>query len=880
MTDSDSTKGTGKHAGKASYEASDIKRLKGLKAVRERPGMYIGDTNETGLHHCVYEIVDNSIDEALAGFCKSVKVEIHRDGSLSVEDDGRGIPVAMHPEEKVPTLELVLTNLHAGGKFDKGAYQVSGGLNGVGAKCVNALSIRFVAEVSREGEVHQMKFSQGEVTQSIKVIGKTKRTGTKITFLPDPEIFTVTNFKYETLVRRLRELAFLVPGITIEVSDERDGRKDKFEFKDGIAEYVQFLNANEDTMHDKPVLIMAEVDFTDPANPRVMSADEKPKPGQRRMMLDVALQYNGRYDETVFCYTNLIANSEGGTHLSGFRSALTRVINAYAKANNLIKDKDAKLTGDDMREGLVAVVSVKHPDPKFQSQNKTRLTNPEVEGIVNSVVGEQLKYYLERDPKTGKRIVDKCLNAARAREAARKARETVRKSAMSSGGLPGKLADCSESDPSVCEIYIVEGDSAGGSAKQGRDRRYQAILPIKGKILNVEKARMDKILSNDEIRTIITACGTGIGRHEGDGAFDVTRCRYHKIIIMTDADVDGSHIRTLLLTFLYRQMPGLLDAGYVYIAQPPLYRIKRKKREQYVDNDADLNRILLELGSEDVNLLRLRDKHTFPGQKVDRIVEALARLESLGSGVARTGCPLSLYLDQQVAKTHALPRFVAKIRTGNEETFEFLIDEDARQNFMKEQAFDDFLSVQISREIKIKGLTVQQRINLYEIHENEGLSKLLKELVTHGLDVQQFTPSDKPRYQLIEGGNAEPEAEAEADAAGEKEAKTKGKEKAPAKKPRKEAEPVPLMSILELVNQIRVFGRKGLSIQRYKGLGEMNPKQLFETTMDPDKRRLLKVDVRDAAEANRVFAMLMGEDVPARRAFIEDNALNTSYLDV
>ena len=880
MTDSDSTKGTGKHAGKASYEASDIKRLKGLKAVRERPGMYIGDTNETGLHHCVYEIVDNSIDEALAGFCKSVKVEIHRDGSLSVEDDGRGIPVAMHPEEKVPTLELVLTNLHAGGKFDKGAYQVSGGLNGVGAKCVNALSIRFVAEVSREGEVHQMKFSQGEVTQSIKVIGKTKRTGTKITFLPDPEIFTVTNFKYETLVRRLRELAFLVPGITIEVSDERDGRKDKFEFKDGIAEYVQFLNANEDTMHDKPVLIMAEVDFTDPANPRVMSADEKPKPGQRRMMLDVALQYNGRYDETVFCYTNLIANSEGGTHLSGFRSALTRVINAYAKANNLIKDKDAKLTGDDMREGLVAVVSVKHPDPKFQSQNKTRLTNPEVEGIVNSVVGEQLKYYLERDPKTGKRIVDKCLNAARAREAARKARETVRKSAMSSGGLPGKLADCSESDPSVCEIYIVEGDSAGGSAKQGRDRRYQAILPIKGKILNVEKARMDKILSNDEIRTIITACGTGIGRHEGDGAFDVTRCRYHKIIIMTDADVDGSHIRTLLLTFLYRQMPGLLDAGYVYIAQPPLYRIKRKKREQYVDNDADLNRILLELGSEDVNLLRLRDKHTFPGQKVDRIVEALARLESLGSGVARTGCPLSLYLDQQVTKTHALPRFVAKIRTGNEETFEFLIDEDARQNFMKEQAFDDFLSVQISREIKIKGLTVQQRINLYEIHENEGLSKLLKELVTHGLDVQQFTPSDKPRYQLIEGGNAEPEAEAEADAAGEKETKAKGKEKAPAKKPRKEAEPVPLMSILELVNQIRVFGRKGLSIQRYKGLGEMNPKQLFETTMDPDKRRLLKVDVRDAAEANRVFAMLMGEDVPARRAFIEDNALNTSYLDV
>jgi DNA gyrase subunit B len=881
MSESESTKGTGKHAGKASYDASDIKRLKGLKAVRERPGMYIGDTNETGLHHCVYEIVDNSIDEALAGFCKHIKVEIHRDGSLSVEDDGRGIPVAMHPEEKVPTLELVLTNLHAGGKFDKGAYQVSGGLNGVGAKCVNALSSRFVAEVSREGEVHQMKFSQGEVTQRIKVIGKTKRTGTRISFLPDPEIFTVTTFKYETLVRRLRELAFLVPGITIEVADERDGRSDKFQFKDGIAEYVAFLNANEETMHDKPILIAAEVDFTDPSSPRVMADDEKPKAGQRRMMLDVALQYNDRYDETVYCYTNLISNPEGGTHLSGFRSALTRVINSYAKANNLIKDKDAKLTGDDMREGLVAVVSVKHPDPKFQSQNKTRLTNPEVEGIVTSVVGEQLKYYLERDPKTGKRIVDKCLNAARAREAARKARETVRKSAMSSGGLPGKLADCSESDPSVCELYIVEGDSAGGSAKQGRDRRYQAILPIKGKILNVEKARMDKILSNDEIRTIITACGTGIGRHEGDGAFDVTRCRYHKIIIMTDADVDGSHIRTLLLTFLYRQMPGLIDAGYVYIAQPPLYKIKRKKREQYVDNDADLNRILLELGAEDVNLVRLRDKHTFPGQKVDRIVESLARLESLGAGVARTGCALSLYLDQQDRKTHALPRFLAKIRTGNEEVFEFLADEDARQAFMKDQAFEDFLATQVSRETKVKGATVQQRINLYEIHENEALSKLLKELVAHGLDVQQFSAGDEARYHLLEGGSAEPEPEAEPAAADKAAPKGKAaKEKAPAKKPRKEAEPVPLRSILELVGQIRAFGRKGLSIQRYKGLGEMNPKQLFETTMDPAKRRLLKVDIRDAADANRVFAMLMGEDVPARRAFIEDNALNTSYLDV
>jgi len=590
------------------YDSSKIKVLKGLDAVRKRPGMYIGDTDDgTGLHHMVFEVVDNSIDEALAGYCKSIKVEIHADGSLSVEDDGRGIPVAMHPEEKVPTLELVLTNLHAGGKFDKGAYQVSGGLNGVGAKCVNALSDSFIAEVSREGEVHQMKFCRGEVTQSIKVIGKTKRTGTKITFHPDPEIFVATQeFKYDTLVRRMRELAFLVPGITVEMKDQRTNRADKFEFKEGIAEYVSFLNANEERLFEKPILISAEVDFTDLSNPRVMADGEKPKPGMRRMTLDVALQYNDRYDEMVFSYANLINQPEGGTHLSGFRSALTRVINHYAKSNNLIKDKDAKLNGDDMREGLVAVISVKHPDPKFQSQNKTRLTNPEVEGIVTSVVGEQLKYYLERDPKTGRRIVDKCLNAARAREAARKARETVRKSAMSSGGLPGKLADCSESDPSVCELYIVEGDSAGGSAKQGRDRRYQAILPIKGKILNVEKARIDKILSNEEIRTIITACGTGIGKHEGDGAFDVTKCRYHKLVIMTDADVDGSHIRTLLLTFLFRQMPGLIEAGYLYIAQPPLYRVSTGKETKYASTEKERDEAIASFKTKNVSVQRFK----------------------------------------------------------------------------------------------------------------------------------------------------------------------------------------------------------------------------------------------------------------------------------
>ena len=861
---------------KSNYSADNIQVLEGLEAVRKRPAMYIGDVGLKGLHHLVYEVVDNSIDEALAGHCDDIKVVIHVDNSITVTDNGRGIPVDMHPTQKKPAAEVVMTVLHAGGKFDKGAYQVSGGLNGVGAKCVNALSDSFIAEVSREGEVHQMKFCRGEVTQSIKVIGKTKRTGTKITFHPDPEIFVATQeFKYDTLVRRMRELAFLVPGITVEMKDQRTNRADKFEFKEGIAEYVSFLNANEERLFEKPILISAEVDFTDLSNPRVMADGEKPKPGMRRMTLDVALQYNDRYDEMVFSYANLINQPEGGTHLSGFRSALTRVINHYAKSNNLIKDKDAKLNGDDMREGLVAVISVKHPDPKFQSQNKTRLTNPEVEGIVTSVVGEQLKYYLERDPKTGRRIVDKCLNAARAREAARKARETVRKSAMSSGGLPGKLADCSESDPSVCELYIVEGDSAGGSAKQGRDRRYQAILPIKGKILNVEKARIDKILSNEEIRTIITACGTGIGKHEGDGAFDVTKCRYHKLVIMTDADVDGSHIRTLLLTFLFRQMPGLIEAGYVYIAQPPLYRIKRKKREQYVDNDPELNRILLELGSEDVNLLRLRDKHVFPGQKLDKIVESLARLESLGASIGRTGCQLGDFLDQQDHKTHALPRFIVRTRTGNEETYEFLADTDAKQAYLRKAGVEDFLADKIDREKKLKdGTVVQERVNVIEVFENEAITKVLKELETQGMDVKQFTAGEEPRYHLIDGSTAE-----EAPAAAEGEEEAKGEEK-PAKKIVKKAEPIPLGSILELIGQIRQFGRKGLTIQRYKGLGEMNPKQLFETTMDPAKRRFLKVDIADAAEANRVFAMLMGEDVPNRRAFIEDNALNTSNLDV
>ncbi|MBQ9759481.1 MAG: DNA topoisomerase (ATP-hydrolyzing) subunit B [Opitutales bacterium] len=853
---SDSEKLSKKDAGKASYDASDIKRLKGLKAVRERPGMYIGDTNETGLHHCVYEIVDNSIDEALAGFCSEIKVMIHGNGSVSVADNGRGIPVAMHPEEKIPTLELVLTNLHAGGKFEKGAYQVSGGLNGVGAKCVNALSEFFEAEVCRDGEVHNMQFCRGEVTVPIRVLGKTKKTGTKITFLPDPEIFTVLEFKYETLARRLRELAFLVPGITIAIEDERTGHRETFHFNEGLAEYVAYLNSGEETLFKNPILITAEVDITDPTNPVVLPKNyvTDPKKKISKMTVDVALQYNRRYSEIVFAYTNLINNPEGGTHLSGFRSALTRVVNNYAKANNLLKDKDPKLTGDDMKEGLVAVVSVKHPDPKFQSQNKTRLTNPEVEGIVQNVVGEGLKYSFEKDPAMAKAIITTATNAARAREAARKARETVRKGALSGGGLPGKLADCSEKDPSQCEIYLVEGDSAGGSAKQGRDRRTQAILPLRGKILNVERVRLDKMLENAEIRAMITAFGTGIGDggKNDDANFNIEKARYHKIVIMTDADVDGAHIRTLLLTFFFRYMRGLIDAGYVYIAQPPLYKVKRKKKEQYVENDAQMNAMLLKLGTEDISLFRKRDNQCFAPEALDKIVESMARLEVLGRGVSRYGCDLATYLDTHKRDTQELPRFLARVRTGNNETFEYLFSDDERLSFFARMEVEDITAATNIREIEGEGgQKVQQRVSVYEIYEAGQMTKILQQLAALGLDINQFTASEAPRYELIEGAGTD-----------------------------EDAKRYPLCSMLELIAKIRELGRRGLTISRYKGLGEMNPKQLFETTMDPATRRFLKVTIEDAAEANRVFTMLMGDDVPPRRQFIEDNALNTSYLDV
>lgn len=821
-------------AGK-NYTADKIQKLEGLEGVRRRPDMYIGDTGERGLHHCVFEILDNAIDESLAGFCHQISVTIHPNGACSIEDDGRGIPVDIHPKYKIPALELVLTNLHAGGKFGKGAYQVSGGLHGVGAKCVNALSEEFDVEVRRDGKIHRMEFCRGKVTQKIKVIGDCHNTGTKISFVPDPKIFQTTReFKYEILSKRLRELAFLNPGLRIALLDERSDRQETFHFENGIAEYVAYLNSGKTTLHERPITLEGSMaDGTTDGS---------------KTIVEVALQYNDSYGEQTYAYANSIFNIEGGTHLSGFRTALTRAVNAFAKQNNLLKEKDPPITGDDVREGLTCIISVKIAEPRFEGQTKTKLSNGEVDGIVQKIVGEGLKYAFETTAGLGKKIVDKCLNAARARDAARRARETVRKSAMAGGGLPGKLADCSERDPQQCELFIVEGNSAGGSAKQGRNRRIQAILPLRGKVINVEKARLDRVLNNTEIRTIITACGTGVGSADDTGAFDISKCRYHKIIIMTDADVDGSHIRTLLLTFFFRQMRGLIEEGYVYIAQPPLYRIKRKRKEHYVQNDEELNRILLNLGIEDVKLIDATTQKPLPQVELQKLINALTRIEALGTSVARHGCPLGTYLDEGIAA--GLPRYIAKIRIGNEESFHFLRNNDDRAQFYAEHNIsDDSIGGAINQEVEVEGVILRKRIFVQEIFELNDLQNLLDQMRESKLLPPSFMAGPKPIYYLIEtDGNRERQW--------------------------------PILSPLELSDKLRAIGRTGLTIQRYKGLGEMNAEQLYETTMNPDTRQLLRVEIADAAKAEATFSMLMGEDVEIRRTFIEDNALNVANLDI
>ena len=820
------------------YDSSQIQKLEGLEGVRKRPDMYIGDTNERGLHHCVFEIVDNSIDESLAGYCSEIKVHLHADGSCSIQDNGRGIPVDVHPKHNMPALELVLTNLHAGGKFGKGAYQVSGGLHGVGAKCVNAVSEWFVAEVRREEKIHQMEFSRGITTQKMKVIGSCQSTGTKVTFLPDEQIFTETReFKFDVLAKRLRELAFLNPGVKISLKEDKGEREQTFVFEDGISEYVMYLNQNKNCLTSEPITFSGEA----PA-----------ETGEGTIMLEVALIYNDSFSDQLYAYANSIHNVEGGTHLSGFRTALTRVVNGYARQNDLLKEKELSLTGDDVREGLTAVISVKVPEPRFEGQTKTKLSNREVDGIVQKIVGEKMKYYFEMNPDTAKSLIQKVIHASRAREAARKARETVRKGALSGGGLPGKLADCSEKDPAKSELYIVEGDSAGGSAKQGRDRLTQAILPLRGKLLNVEKARLDKVLNNAEIRSLITAVGTGIGDHEGEGAFDASKARYHKIIIMTDADVDGAHIRTLLLTFLFRQMKGLIENGFVYVARPPLYKIKRRKTEQYIQDDAEMSKILLSLGCEDIEFKRKSDDYLFPEEKIKILIEQFLKIEALGKGIQRYGCTLTRLLAQLDGKSESLPRFLARIRTGNEEEIRFFKDIEAKAGFMLSQNIVEENELDsVSREIELNGLKVSQRISIHEIYESYEIEKLLKQCHELGINYTLFSNKEEVSdYHIVTNSGAE-----------------------------NKEETVDIFSVINFLETIRKQGRKGLQIQRYKGLGEMNPKQLFETTMDPQKRSLIKVEIEDAIAADNIFTMLMGEEVPPRRAFIEDNALNVSFLD-
>jgi len=804
------------------YDADNISVLEGLDAVRLRPAMYIGDTTSRGLHHCVYEVLDNSIDEALAGYCSEIDVRLNSDGSCTVSDNGRGIPVDMHSTENKPAVEVVLTILHAGGKFDSDSYKVSGGLHGVGVSCVNALSSYLEAEVKRNGKLYSIRFERGVTVNQLEVIGNTSGTGTRITFMPDDTIFEITEFKWDILSKRIRELAFLNKGIKINLYEEETQREEVFQYKGGIIEFVGHLNINKAHIH-----------------PDVIYFEGK----KEGVSMEIAMQYTEAYTESIFTFANNINTHEGGTHLSGFRSALTRTINAYGKANKIIKDDKGSVSGEDAREGLTCVISVKIPEPQFEGQTKTKLGNSEVEGMVQSIVNEELGIFFEENPSVARKVIDKSMLASKAREAAKRARElTRRKGAMDSFSLPGKLADCSERDPSKCELFIVEGDSAGGSAKQGRDRSNQAILPLRGKVINVEKARLDKVLNNNEIRTMITALGTGIGAED----FDIDKARYHRIIIMTDADVDGAHIRTLLLTFFYRQMPELIERGYMYIAQPPLYKITRKKKERYVDNDEQLTEILLELGAEDMKLEDADGKELIPQEKTAELLALLTQIEGIADGIARRAINFSDYISERNDKGE-FPLYLVSVEQGEKIRQHYAYHEEDVKAIREKAESDSGKTADLFPEglPHIKDLDAL-RIGWVELFAANRLPKPVAALEALGLNIEQLKTSDEPIFQINDGSE----------------------------------EIIPVFSLMEVLNQARENGKKGMGIQRYKGLGEMNPEQLWETTMDPQKRRLLKVGMEDIVKADQMFTVLMGDEVEPRRKFIEDNALNVRNLDI
>lgn len=789
------------------YTAESIKVLKGLEAVRKRPAMYIGSTGTEGLHHLVYEVVDNSIDEALAGFCNKVDVIIHEDCSVTVIDNGRGIPVGLHKKVKKPAAEVVMTMLHAGGKFDTKTYQVSGGLHGVGVSVVNALSEKLDLEIKIEGGVYTQSYEKGKAVTRLKKIGKTKNTGTMVTFHPDKEIFPEIEFSYEILSKRLRELSFLNKGLKISIVDERSDKRHDFQYKGGIKEFVQYLNQNKTPLNPKPIYFECVRDD---------------------VMIEMALQYNTGYSETIFTFVNNINTTEGGTHLSGFKAALTRSINNYANANKLIKDLKQNLSGDDTREGLCTVLSLKLKNPQFEGQTKTKLGNSEVKGIVESVVNEQLSIYFEENPSATKKMVMKILDAAHAREAARKARELARrKGVLESSSLPGKLADCQAREPEDSELFLVEGDSAGGSAKQARDRHFQAILPLKGKILNVEKARFDKILKSEEIGFMITAIGTGVEQND----FNLEKLRYHKVIIMTDADVDGSHIRTLLMTFFYRQMPQLITNGYLYVAQPPLYKISKGRSFQYIGDERDYDKYMIKKISQEFQLKAARKKEALTGDKFRQFLQKIIAKRGNVQALERRNYPFFLInalLTHDVSGVDYL-----RDRQKMEKIHRFLLDKEIKTVLSKDEEHGLF---ELSVTFGVNGMNVTCKVNMDLISSPryQNLYKIHKEL-------EGF----KPPFQVITNG-----------------------------------ESIKLENEAKLLDYLNQNGKKGVVIQRYKGLGEMTPHQLWETTMDPERRSLVQISIQDAVEADNIFTILMGDEVEPRRNFIEENALEAQNLDI